>query len=244
MSPLYSADSPISQESLQFFHQILDQARDIILVVQADGKICYANQAAAAAYGYSSDELLSCTIIDLRATDTQHLVPDQLKAALSTGALFRTQHRRKNGEIFPVEVSAKRLNLTGITAGISIIRDISQVVAIEQILSESDQKQQALNEELIAANEELTASNEELTAMNEELIASEEELRSQFILLQEKEALIRRQNELLSSLHEAALEPSQRRRVVVNHLSPGLSTGRHRPWVHLPVRSGLAAVSP
>ena len=211
MSPLYSADSPISQDSLQFFHQILDQARDIILVVQADGKICYANQAAVAAYGYSIDELLAGSIMDLRSADTQYLVTDQLKAALSTGALFRTQHRRKNGEVFPVEVSAKRLDLVGIKAGISIIRDISQVVAIEQILHESDQKQQALNEELIAANEELTAGNEELSAMNEELIASEEELRSQFSVLQEKETYIRRQNELLASLHEAALELMSRR---------------------------------
>lgn len=211
MSTLFPTDTPMGQANLQYFQQILDQARDIILVVQPDGKILYANQAAAAAYGYNREELLASSIIELRAADTQYLVTDQLKAALSSGALFRTQHRRKNGDVFPVEVSAKKIEFAGITAGISIIRDISQVVAIEQILHESDQKQQALNEELIAANEELTAGNEELTAMNEELIASEEELRSQFSLLQEKELHIARQNQLLSALHEAALGLMSRR---------------------------------
>ena len=139
MSTLFPTDTPMGQANLQYFQQILDQARDIILVVQPDGKILYANQAAAAAYGYSSEELLASSIIELRAADTQYLVTDQLKAALSSGALFRTQHRRKNGDVFPVEVSAKKIEFAGITAGISIIRDISQVVAIEQILHESDQ---------------------------------------------------------------------------------------------------------
>ena len=203
--PVFPANSVTNQESMHFFQQILDQARDIILVVQADGRILYANQAAAEAYGYGMGELHGMSILDLRAAETQHLVTDQLKAALSSGTLFRTWHRRKNGEVFPVEVSSKKIDIAGITAGISIIRDISQISVIEQALSQSDQKQQTLTEELIAANEELIAGNEELTAMNEELMATEEELRSQFLLLQEKEAKISRQNQLLSSLHEAAL---------------------------------------
>lgn len=74
------------------------------------GKILYANQAAAAAYGYNREELLASSIIELRAADTQYLVTDQLKAALSSGALSRTQHRRKNGDVFPVEVSAKKMS--------------------------------------------------------------------------------------------------------------------------------------
>ena len=203
--PVFPANSVTNQESMHFFQQILDQARDIILVVQADGRILYANQAASEAYGYGMGELHGMSILDLRAAETQHLVTDQLKAALSSGSLFRTWHRRKNGEVFPVEVSSKKIDIAGITAGISIIRDISQISVIEQALSQSDQKQQTLTEELIAANEELIAGNEELTAMNEELMATEEELRSQFLLLQEKEAKISRQNQLLSSLHEAAL---------------------------------------
>ncbi|MBV5349921.1 PAS domain S-box protein, partial [bacterium] len=92
-----------------------------------------------------------------------------LKTALASGALFRTWHRRKNGEVFPVEVSAKKMELAGIEAGISIIRDITEIVAIEQVLIDSGQKQQSLNEKLIAANEELTALNEELMASEEEL---------------------------------------------------------------------------
>jgi diguanylate cyclase (GGDEF)-like protein/PAS domain S-box-containing protein len=204
MPPFVQAEGPLTQASQKFFYQILDQARDIIWVVQADGRILYANQAAAKAYGYTSNELLQLKVLDLRGDETKHLVTDQLKTALASGALFRTWHRRKNGEVFPVEVSAKKLELAGIEAGISIIRDITEIVAIEQVLIDSDQKQQSLNEKLIAANEELTA-------LNEELMASEEELRSQFGLLQEKEFQIRRQNALLSSLHEAALGLMSRR---------------------------------
>lgn len=204
-SPWHQAEGPLTKASLKFFYQILDQARDIIWVVQADGKILYANQAAIQAYGYSLKELLQMTVLDLRAKETAYLVTDQLQAALIAGTLFRTQHRRKNGEVFPVEVSAKKLELGGVLAGVSVIRDISDIVAIEQLLLDNEQKQHALNEELTAANEELTAGNEELTALNEELTASEEELRTQFCLLQEKESQISQQNALLKSLHETAL---------------------------------------
>jgi diguanylate cyclase (GGDEF)-like protein/PAS domain S-box-containing protein len=195
---------PLPQDVLLFFHQILDQARDIILVVQSDGKILYANRAAALAYEYSVEELLTLTVTDLRAPETERSARKQLEGSLSTGTLYRTLHRRRSGEIFPVEVSAKRLEFADIKAGVAILRDVTHATLIEQSLSESEQRQHNLNEELIAANEELIAINEELTA-------SEEELRAQFITLLEKEAEIRRQNAILASLHETAMGLMDRR---------------------------------
>ena len=44
-------------KELSFFRSIADFARDMILVLADDGRICYANQAAALTYGYSLDEL-------------------------------------------------------------------------------------------------------------------------------------------------------------------------------------------
>jgi diguanylate cyclase (GGDEF)-like protein/PAS domain S-box-containing protein len=200
----YHAGKPLGQDVLLFFHQILDQARDIILVVQADGKILYANRAASHAYGYSVEELLNMLLTDLRAPDAGAEVEKQLEGALSSGTLYRTRHQRQSGETFPVEVSAKKLEFADINAGIGVIRDITHVLAIEQALIDSEQKQECLNEELTAANEELIAANEELTA-------SEEELRVQFDALLEKETEILRQNVILASLHDTALALMNRR---------------------------------
>lgn len=183
---------------------ILNQARDIILVVAVDGRILYANQAAVAAYDYSIDELLLLSIKDLRSAATLSRLDTELKGAHERGVFFRTFHRRKTGEIFPVEVSSQKFQFADESAVISLIRDITVTVATETALRESEQKYQNLNQELSAANEELIATNEELTAINEELTATDEILRTQFNDLLIKEAEIRRQNLLLTALHETA----------------------------------------
>lgn len=186
------------------FRHILDQARDIVLVVAADTRILYANQAATDAYGYTDAELLAMSVRDLRVPDQMPLVQSQLTAAFSRGISFRSIHQRKNGDQFPVEVSSQKLHAADFEAVVSIVRDITDTVAAENSLLASQQQEQCLNEELRAVNEELTA-------MNEELIQSEENLRRQFEELFEKEAKIRRQNSILSSLQETAIGLMQRK---------------------------------
>jgi len=58
---------------------------------------------------------------------------------------------------------------------------------------------------LVKSEENLSRLNRELMTANEKLTASEEELRQQFDELLNREEAIRRQNFILSSLHEAAL---------------------------------------
>ncbi len=180
------------------FRRMLDQARDIILLVGEDAKILYANQAATDAYGYPKQELLKLSVHDLRSPEMRPLLQDQLKQAFTAGISFRSCHQRKNGEHFPVEVSSRKLHLGHFDAVISIVRDITTTVAIENALQQSEQK-------LVCLNEELTAANEELTATNEELTASEEDLRSQFTELLQKDSEIRHQNAILSSLQETVI---------------------------------------
>lgn len=190
---------------------ILDTARDTVLVVQDDGSILYANQAATDLYGYTQKELLRLNISALRTLDAEQVVTLQLEKALTDGILFRTLHNCKDGKLVPVEVSSRKIELGAKRAVVSIIRDISQTVEIEKKLLENEQILQSLNEDLRSTNEELTAGNEELHALNQQLIAAEEELRTHCELLQEKETQISSQNAILSSLHETALVLLNRR---------------------------------
>ena len=189
-------------DSMPFRH-ILNQARDIVLVVAADTRILYANQAATDAYGHTVAELLAMSVRDLRAPDQVSLVPPQLTTAFTQGISFRSMHQRKNGDQFPVEVSSQKLHGADFEAVVSIIRDITDTVAAENSILTSQQQEQCLNEELRAANEELTATNEELSQ-------SEENLRQQFEELLAKESKIRRQNSILFSLQETAIGLMQR----------------------------------
>lgn len=127
---------------------IMEQARDIILVLLPDGTILDASQAALDAYGYSPDELRSRKIQDLRAPETRGAIDEQMKQAKTAGILFRTYHVRRDGTPFPVEVSSQRVHLGSDEALVSIIRDITDTVAIENALGEGEEKFRLLVENL------------------------------------------------------------------------------------------------
>jgi len=114
----------------RLYEHFQDFVRDIILVFDADtGKIVDANPAAAAAYGYSHDELLARTVFDLRSDASDVL--DQMKVADHTGILFETVHKRRDGSTFPVEVSSRGDFVGGQRLLLSIVRDITDRKRLE-----------------------------------------------------------------------------------------------------------------
>jgi PAS domain S-box-containing protein len=116
-----------------------EESRDIILFINIeDGLILEANNAAVNAYGYNHNELLSMTIRDLRVVPGWNLVADQMREAKNKGIIFEVEHKRKDGSIFPVEVSSKGVKTESGRILISIIRDITERKKAEQALKESE----------------------------------------------------------------------------------------------------------
>jgi len=114
------------------YQLLAENSRDIILFVRPpDGRILEANDAAVRAYGYSAAELMERTVYDLRAPQTRGDVAGQMQIAEGEGILFETLHRRRSGEVFPVEVNSRGTSLQGERVLLSIIRDISDRKAAE-----------------------------------------------------------------------------------------------------------------
>jgi PAS domain S-box-containing protein len=110
----------------ELYRELHDHVRDIILIIDADsGRIVEANRAAIQAYQYTRDELLALAIYDLRV-DAQISVTDQMRTADRQGVLFEALHRRKDGTLFPVEVSSRGETLDDGRYLLSIIRDITE----------------------------------------------------------------------------------------------------------------------
>lgn len=110
------------------------QTPDIVLFLQANGDILEANQAAVQAYGYSYTELVQMNINDLRADKDNPLIKDQIAQICSNPYQFEAVHRRKDGSVFPVEVSSHSHIVYGQTILFSIIRDISERKRVENRL--------------------------------------------------------------------------------------------------------------
>lgn len=87
------------------------------------------NEMAVQRYGYSRDELLAMTIaeIDAPSEEQQQLQRQKLETLLQQRrVIFETQHRKKSGEIIPVEISATLIDFEGETYVLASARDISE----------------------------------------------------------------------------------------------------------------------
>lgn len=124
---------------------LFENARDIILVIDAPtGAILDVNRAAETAYGYSRDEFLQMAVFELRVEPAAY-VSDQMAHAQSTGVQFETLHRRRDGSIFPVEVSSRGDVIGGRQCLFSIVRDITARKRLESERERSlEETQQAL----------------------------------------------------------------------------------------------------
>jgi len=134
-------DRKTAEEALTRYKALLEKARDIILFIGFDGHIIDANDAAVQAYGYTREELLSCTVWDIRQAND--FITKQMLAAYQEGAFFETVHRRKDGTVFPVEVSSKGTVIGKQEVLLSIIRDITERKIAEQELKTAKEAAEA-----------------------------------------------------------------------------------------------------
>jgi PAS domain S-box-containing protein len=126
---------------------LFTQSRDIILVIRLkDGRILEANLAAERTYGYNHQELLQLSITDLRPRQTHPFIGAQMQQANNSGILFETLHKRKDGTVFPVEVSSVGTELGEERVNISIVRDITERKLTEKSLAESEERYRKLVE--------------------------------------------------------------------------------------------------
>ena len=133
------------EDEIRRYELLAYHSRDIVLCIDSrDGRILEANTAALKAYGYSREELLQLTIQDLRAADTRNLTSDQMVVAGANGLLFETQHRRRDGTFFPVEVSSQGAPVGTSHSLISIVRDITERRQVERALRENQLRLEAV----------------------------------------------------------------------------------------------------
>ena len=130
------------EESLKRFRTIIENARDIVLLVDLDGRIIEANAAAVKAYGYTYEELRSINITDIR--EDWVYTKQQMKQANDTGLFFEATHRRKDGSYFPVEVSSQGVDYGNKRVLMSIVRDITERKRAENEIIESQAKYRSL----------------------------------------------------------------------------------------------------
>jgi PAS domain S-box-containing protein len=130
---------------------------DIVLLLDESGRILEANDRAAAAYGYSIEELLHMSIRDLLDRSELAGCPERLTEIMSGLMLFESKHLRRDGSAFAVEVTCRVVESQGRKLHQSVIRDITERKRAEEELRRTTRAMRVLS----ASNQALVRSTDE-----------------------------------------------------------------------------------
>jgi len=124
------------KESEENYREIFNATNEAIFIHDsATGVILDVNQTMLDMYGYTYDEALNLAITDLSSNEppyTQEEAIGFVKGAVAHGPqLFDWRARRKNGELFWVEVALKSTEIGGFGRVLAVVRDISDRKEIE-----------------------------------------------------------------------------------------------------------------
>lgn len=141
-----------AENHLKFFKHVIAQTHDPIYWIspEQEFRFVYVNEAACRHYGYSEEELLQMSIPDWDQNFPLQACEEfwqELKTQRSK--IFETLHRRRNGEVVPVEVTGNYVVHDGKEYIVGTIKDISERRDAEEALR--------LNELSIRELQELTS---------------------------------------------------------------------------------------
>jgi PAS domain S-box-containing protein len=124
-----------AEKELRLTQSSLEDASDAIFWMDPEARIVYANEAACRSLDRSRQELLSLSIPDINPVvpkEAWRKVWDELKTKGSM--TFETRHQTKQGQVFPVEVTANYLEFDGQEYSFAFVRDITERRALESQL--------------------------------------------------------------------------------------------------------------
>src|SRR5258706_11960483 len=134
------------RESEAKFRELIEQASDGIFVTDVQGNFKLVNPRFCEMLGYSEDALLRLGAGDTYAEEEKALFAQRLADLGDVKTrLFERMMRRKDGTLFPVEMSVRRLP-NGLNQG--IVRDIADRKKAQEALAESEFRFRQLTENI------------------------------------------------------------------------------------------------
>ncbi len=135
------------------YRLLFENARDAIFIIDAEGrdagKIAAANETAEKMHGYTIAELLKMTIRDVDSSRDEKLSPERLELILQGERLkAEIKHRRRDGTIFPVEISSGIFDQGGHRYAFAIERDITERKKAEEKIKASLAEKEILLKEI------------------------------------------------------------------------------------------------
>lgn len=134
------------RESENRFRSMIEQAGDAVFLHDLNGHFRIVNQVACDRLGYEMDELLTLSAKDISSTimEWQDIKTFWKNLDQKLPSLLESEHRRKDGSFFPVEVSLNPIQYGGEKMILVIARNIAERKQLEDRVRHS-QKMEALS---------------------------------------------------------------------------------------------------
>jgi PAS domain S-box-containing protein len=161
----------------------LDNAADLIGLIKLDSSIYYVNDSICKSLGYTREELLHMSAMDVDTSFTKERWVKGMSLVKAEGyvAHFESGYKAKDGSIIPVEIVGRYIEFNGEGFICVNARDIAEHIRIEKALRKShDELEQRVRErtlELDAANKALRDEILQKTRAEEALRESEANLK-------------------------------------------------------------------
>jgi len=124
-----------AEEELLFTQFSMDHAADAAFWMGSDARFFYVNDVACRSLGYLREELLSMRIHDIDLNFPIETWPDHWKDIKERGSFtIETQHRAKDGRVFPVELLVNYLEFNGKEYNCVFARNIADRQEAEKAL--------------------------------------------------------------------------------------------------------------
>lgn len=127
------------EERIRLMQHCIDQATLGIFWVNEQGCIVYANQSACHSLGYASEEIIQLMITDIDPIISPKAWAERWeKLKITKVSHFESLHRKKMGEVFPVEIYTNYIKEEGIEIAVGFVEDISKRKASKIALEQSE----------------------------------------------------------------------------------------------------------
>ena len=129
------------EQALRLTQFSIDRASIGIMRTGVDARILSVNDKICANMGYSSEELCNMYVYDIDPDFPLERWKEHRQTLRANGTdTFETNHRRKDGSTFPVEITANYLEFQGQEYSFSFVRDITERKQAEELQAQLEEQ--------------------------------------------------------------------------------------------------------
>ena len=133
------------------FRALVQNAPDGFELHDEEGHFVDVNSTSLAQLGYTREEMLRMSVFDIDPDVSREHFADVMREASRAPLRLESTHRRKDGTVFPVEVTISTMRIAGDLRVLTLVRDITERRRAQQALRDSEERYRLLFDNLTDA---------------------------------------------------------------------------------------------